>query len=158
MGVKARLKRLIRPRGFEVVSNPTFEVATILPTRSDDGSAGYDFYSKINVKISPNARYMFATDVKAYMKKNEVLYVHVRSSLGINKGMKLANGTGVIDSTYYNNDKNEGNIIICLENTSKQPVHIKAGDRIAQGVFHKYLTVGDKPTGVRKGGIGSTGK
>lgn len=158
MGIKARLKRALHPRGFEVVSNPVFEVATILPTRADKGSAGYDFYSKVNVKISPNAKYMFATDVKAYMKEDEVLYIHVRSSMGINRGIVLANGTGVIDSTYYNNPNNEGNISICLVNTSKQPVHIKAGDRIAQGVFHKYLTVGDKPQGERIGGIGSSGK
>lgn len=158
MGFKTRVKRLLNPRGFEAVNEPVFDTETVLPTRADVGSAGYDFYSKVNVKISPNAKYMFVTDVKAYMKPDEVLYVHTRSSLGINKGIVIANGTGVIDSTYYNNPKNEGNIIICLVNTSKHPVHIKAGDRIAQGVFHKYLTVGDKPNGERTGGIGSSGK
>ena len=39
-------------------------------------------------------------------------------------------------------------------------MEVKIGDRIAQGVFMKYLTVDDEEaiTNVRTGGIGSTNK
>jgi dUTP pyrophosphatase len=38
-------------------------------------------------------------------------------------------------------------------------VEIKKGDRIAQGIFKKFLKVdGDVSEGSRDGGIGSTGK
>jgi dUTPase len=33
---------------------------------------------------------------------------------------------------------------------------VKAGDRVAQGIFMKYLTAGDVVTEVRSGGMGST--
>ena len=72
----------------------------------------------------------------------------------------LANGTGIIDSDYYNNLDNEGHIMIALRNTTHAKVTIKKGERIAQGVFQKYLTVeNDKISdNVRTGGIGSTGE
>lgn len=146
------------PRGFEEVRNPQIRCKTVLPTRADKGSAGYDFYCKEDVTIEPFGVVMFPTDVKAYMQENEVLYIYIRSSMGIKQGVTLANGTGVIDSTYYNNEDNDGNIHMCLVNNTNKTVHINAGERVAQGVFMNYLTVGDTPTAKRVGGIGSSGK
>lgn len=149
----------IQPRGFEVVKSPvvpTFE--TTLPTRTDIGSAGYDFYAKETKRIPPHRTVLFYTDVKAFMEQDEVLLVHVRSSIGIKRGLVLANCTGVIDSTYYNSEDNDGNIIIALHNLTDQSVYIDAGERIAQGIFTKYLSCGDSPTDTRKGGVGSSGR
>lgn len=145
-------------RGFKEVIKPVREVPTQLPTRADAGSAGYDFYSKQDALIPAGETFTFITDVKAFMQPDEVLYIHVRSSIGIKKGLVLANTTGVIDSSYYENPSNDGNIMIALKNTESHPVLIMAGERIAQGVFHKFLTAGDNPTGERTGGIGSSGR
>ena len=94
------------------------------------------------------------------MEQDEVLLLFVRSSIGIKRHLALANGTGVIDSSYYNNEGNEGNIICALYNYGNETQCIKQGERIMQGVFVKYLTVeNDIVTGSqRKGGIGSSGK
>lgn len=149
-----------KQRGFREVrkSFRKSEDKTQLPVRADKGSAGYDFYAKESYILAPNQTHVFWSDVKAYMGNDEVLMLYVRSSLGIKKGARLANGTGVIDASYYNNPDNDGNIGIALHNASKKPIVIKAGDRIAQGIFIKYL-VADKDETLkesRDGGIGSS--
>ena len=86
--------------------------------------------------------------------------LYVRSSVGIKRNLCLANGTGVIDSTYFNNPDNEGNIICAIYNYGESEQVVKANERIAQGVFLKYLTTDDDATtnSNRSGGIGSSGK
>lgn len=144
-------------RKFEKVS---YNDRGIIPTRADDASAGYDFYSPIDFEIKPNEFVHIETNIKASMEQDEVLLLFVRSSIGIKRHLALANGTGVIDSSYYNNEGNEGNIICALYNYGNETQCIKQGERIMQGVFVKYLTVeNDIVTGSqRKGGIGSSGK
>lgn len=132
----------------------------ILPTRSDAGSAGYDFYALEDCEIQPKEVVVMKTGIKAQMFGNEVLMLYVRSSIGIKKNLMLANGTGVIDSSFYNNPDNEGNIACALYNYGDKPQQIKKGDRIMQGVFMEFLTThDDKPVNAeRLGGIGSSGK
>lgn len=144
-------------RKFEKVS---YSDKGILPTRNDKGSAGYDFYTPTQLVIEPKQMVKFQIDIKASMEQDEVLMLYVRSSIGIKRNLMLANGTGVIDSTYYNNPDNEGNIIGALFNYGNETQIIEAGDRIMQGVFIKYLTIDDdKPlSNTRIGGIGSSGK
>lgn len=131
----------------------------ILPSRSTQNSAGYDFRSLETYTMKPHERHVFSTGVKAEMEKDEVLYLFIRSSIGIKKGVLLSNSVGVIDSDYFENEKNDGHIMIALSNISDEEVLIQKGDKIAQGVFMKYLvTDDDASTGTRIGGIGSTGK
>lgn len=152
----------IRLRGFEVVDSlkKMYETPTILPTRSDMGSAGYDFYSPIEVEILPGEKLNIWTDVKAYMPNDEVLKIYPRSSMGIKYGLQLANTTGIIDSSYYNNSDNDGNIGICIINTSTKPYKISIGDRIGQGIFQSYLIVDNDNilNKYRTSGIGHSGK
>ena len=153
----------LRCRGFEVVSDEFRkypEVDIQLPKRGDSRSAGYDFYAPCDLEIYPNEKILVFSDVKVYMQEDEVLLLYVRSSLGIKCGVVLSNGTGVIDSSYYNNPSNNGNIGIALHNTSDRIVVIKQGDRIIQGVFTKYL-VADNDNVIhenRVGGIGSSNR
>lgn len=143
-------------RLFEKVS---YDDSGILPTRNDKGSAGYDFYTPKDIIIYPHQATKFATNIKANMEEDEVLMIYVRSSIGIKKSLILANGTGIIDSSYYNNKDNEGNIMCVLYNYGDKMQVIKAGERVAQGVFLKYLrTDNDVPLNEeRNGGIGSSG-
>jgi dUTP pyrophosphatase len=132
----------------------------VIPKRSDGGSAGYDFYSTETVTIAPKTQVMIKTNIKAQMDYNTVLLLFMRSSLGIKKNLMLANTTGVIDSSYYNNEDNEGNIIGAVYNYGNEPVTIQAGDRFMQGVFVEYKTtdaIEEIINEKRTGGIGSTG-
>ena len=104
---------------------------------------------------------MVPTGVKAYMKPDEVLYIHIRSSLAVKRQLVLMNSVGVVDADYYNNPDNEGHIFIALWNRGKEAVTLKAGERLAQGVFMKYLLADGDTAGKgqdRQGGFGSTGK
>lgn len=141
-------------RGFELVQS--IEGGN-LPSRGTAASAGYDISIIDGAIINPGATHVFATGIKAYMNNDEYLSLHVRSSIGIKKGLILANITGIIDSDYYNNPDNEGHIMVAVHNTTDKPVTVEAGERICQAIFSKYLTVeNDETTSERVGGIGST--
>ena len=83
-----------------------------------------------------------------------------RSSFGIKKGLALANTVGVIDADYYNNEDNEGLIIIAIRNEGQIPFTIAKGERFAQGVFLPFLLADNTEVlhEERKGGLGSTGE
>ncbi len=133
------------------------ELVTQLPTRADNGSAGYDLYSKQTSPILPGQMVMFWTDVKAYMEGRDVLMLYPRSSMG-SLQLMLANSVGVIDASYHNNKKNDGNIGIMLYNYGDEPVLIEVGDRIGQGVFVSFSVTDNDVTlkDSRDGGFGST--
>lgn len=147
-------------RFFEVVKDEfrKTEGEIKLPTRASEHSAGYDFYSPVDVTIQPNESVLVWTDVKAHMYYDNVLLIFVRSSMGKHP-VVIANGTGIIDSDYYGNESTDGNIGFRLLNLGDKPYEIKVGDRIGQGVFVKYGTVKDDHTSnTRTGGFGSSDK
>lgn len=128
-----------------------------LPVRATKRSAGYDLRSIENYTLQPNERHVFKTGLKACMEDDDVLYIFIRSSMAIKKGVRLSNSVGVIDADYYSNKDNDGHIMVSLYNFSNEEVEIKKGDRIAQGIFMKYLlTDDDISTKERTGGFGST--
>ena len=92
------------------------------------------------------------------MQEEEIIKMYIRSSIGTKLGLVLKNGTGIIDSDYYSNEDNDGNMGICLRNTShSQSVTLKKGERVAQGIFVKYLVAdNDNADATREGGFGST--
>ena len=145
-------------RGFELVSEnhkKTKSNRIILPKRSTKNSAAYDVFSSDSYIVQPNEIVKIWTDVKAYMQPDEFLMLTIRSSMG--GKFVLLNQLGIIDSDYYDNDSNEGNIGVFLKNISSEPQVIEVGDRIGQCIFMKYLiTDDDNTTNIRKGGFGST--
>jgi len=148
----------MRKRGFEIVSAFVNEGLTC-PERKTKGSAGYDLSSRVDMVIKPKNIAFVPTGMKAYMEEDEVLLLYPRSSLGFKKQLMQVNSVGVIDSDYYNNPDNEGEIQLIVYNFGNEDVVIKKNERIAQGVFTKYLRV-DKDHSVvkRLGGFGSTDK
>lgn len=129
-----------------------------LPVRADARSAGYDFFAPRDITVLPAQKLLVFTDVRSYMGENEVLLLLPRSSMGIKKGLMLANTMGVIDASYYMNESNDGNIGLALLNTTGKAIEIKRGERIVQGVFVPYLVAdGDEAQEGRTGGMGSTG-
>lgn len=157
-----KIKKRCNMRKFEVVRADSikYENSNVtLPVRHSKTSVAYDFYSPADLTILPGTSALVWTNVKATFAGNEGLILTVRSSMG-KYGVILANGIGVIESDYYGNESNDGNIGFRLFNMGNEPYVIKIGDRIGQGFFINYLTVDDEvaPENVRKGGFGSTGK
>ena len=148
----------MKHRGFEQILNKKNATTIDLPQRADSGSCAYDIKSPYDCILQPGEQKLIWTDVKAYMLCDEVLIMNVRSSQGKLK-VQLANTQGWVDSTYYNNPDNEGNIGIFIRNENDVPYVIEEGDKICQGMFIKYLiTDDDCPVSEsRTGGFGSSG-
>lgn len=147
----------MKKRGFEIVRK--YQNKKIhLPERKTSGSAGYDFEAAETVDIPPREIAFVSTGIKAFMPQDEVLQMYVRSSLSFKKKLIKANAVGIIDSDYYNNPDNEGEILLILYNYGDEVAHIDKGERIAQGIFMKYLTADEDDNFVKRlGGFGSTG-
>ena len=131
-----------------------------IPKRSTMKSAGYDIKSMEDGIIKPGEAKSFKTGLKVTMNDDEVLYIYSRSSQGYKYNVSLANSVGVIDSDFYNNPSNEGHFQVRLINLGNEDYLVNIGDRIAQGVFMKYLVVDDEEEikSKRTGGLGSTNK
>lgn len=167
-------------RKFEIVKRIEDEIE--LPKRSTKNSAGYDFFAIEDVVIEPigHLKPMYVCDkvmragdkiihtkvkptlvktgIKAQMMHNEFLLLANRSS-NPKKGLILANGVGIIDSDYYGNEDNDGEIMFPFLNIGEDPIEIKKGDKLGQGIFMKYyMTDDDVAEGERLGGFGSTDK
>jgi dUTP pyrophosphatase len=179
---------LSKQRGFEIVTKYQDKNIN-LPKRQTKKAAGYDIESaddfvvpsiwkfgilnvikfllnkgkiddakvdEVQKSIKP---VLVPTGVKSYMQEDEVLIIANRSSNPLKRGLAIPNGIGVVDADYYNNEGNEGELFIQLINFFPKDFHIKKGDRLAQGIFIKYLTTDDDQGGLaeRSGGFGSSG-
>ncbi len=146
-------------RGFEKARGYE-EIDFQLPKRGTKYSAGYDFSIIEDITIKPGEIKMGVTGVKAYMMDDEVLKIYPRSSLPKRHRLTLPNNVGIIDKDYYGNVDNDGAIFIQLYNFGSETVTLNKGERVAQGIFEKYL-ISDSEIEVnntRSGGFGSTGK
>lgn len=131
-----------------------------LPKRATSGSAGYDFYTPIDIILPANQTLKFPTGIRCEMYDNWVLKIYPRSGLGFKYRMQLNNTVGIIDSDYFYSD-NEGHIMVKITNDTNEGKNIivEAGDGFMQGVFVEYgITMDDDADGVRNGGFGSTTK
>lgn len=131
-----------------------------LPKRATKGSAGYDFYTPIDVNLKPGETIKIPTGIRCEMNESWVLMIYPRSGLGFKFRLQLNNTVGVIDSDYFYSD-NEGHIFIKMTNDSNEGkvVDVQKGQGIAQGIFMQYGIVEDDDTlEVRNGGFGSTTK
>ena len=146
-----------------------------LPKRATKGSAGYDFFMPITIPpIYPGASALIPTGIKCKINPGWVLLLMPKSGLGIRYKMKLDNTIGVVDSDYYNCEKNEGHIMISFSNelppfTVENPItqkpevpkelilEIPVGKAFAQGLLVPYgIAEEEEVTADRTGGFGST--
>lgn len=111
------------------------------------------------ITIKPGETVKIGTRLKIAVPVGYVMMMFVRSSIGIKKHLRLANGTGIIDSGYRDE------VIMALHNFGKEPIEINDLDRVCQFMIIPVPalnlveeTNSDKfNRGNRGGGIGSTG-
>ncbi len=166
-------------RGFEICKGYEDKDIT-LPIRKTAHSVGYDLEAAEDTTIpsiwktvftnvgkflsgkedfEPIKPTMVKTGIKSYFGTDEVLFLANRSSHPGKKGLILANSIGVIESDYYGNPDNDGNLIYAYYNFFPVDTHIKKHDPIGQAFFQKFLVAdNDNATGQRLGGFGSTDK
>lgn len=132
----------------------------ILPKRATKGSAGYDFYTPINISLKPNETIKIPTGIRVKIEDGWFLAIFPRSGLGFKYRLQLNNTVGIIDADYYNAN-NEGHIMIKMTNASNEnkTVEVNVLQGFAQGIFMPFgITIDDDSNEYRTGGFGSTTK
>jgi dUTP pyrophosphatase len=151
-------------RRFEILSDWKDKINNeFLPKRETYKSAGYDikcaediviptiwsqlslFNSSIGIRNRVADEKIFratmvSTGLTAFFLDDEVLKLHVRSSIGFKWLSTLANSVGIVDADY--SDKG-GHIMIPMINFGFKDRTVKKGEAIAQGIFHKFLITDD---------------
>lgn len=107
----------------------------IIPTLGSAAAAGYDLYALYPCDLEPGDTWFIHTGLAIEIPAGFWGGIYARSGLATKKGLRPANGVGVIDSDY------RGEIMVALHNDSSSLQHIDAGDRIAQLVFHQQCTI-----------------
>ncbi len=129
-----------------------------LPKRATSGSAGYDFYSPVELTLNPAETLLIPTGICVKIEDGWVLKCYPRSGLGFKYRLQLDNTVGIIDSDYYYSD-NQGHILVKITNDTKEEkvIEIEEGTGFIQGIFVEYgITFDDDAEGTRNGGFGST--
>lgn len=128
--------------------------------RMEDINAASAYSLDDIAKLTKEARpTLVPTGIKCKLDKGTYLELAIRSSSPLKYWLILANSIGIIDSDYYNNPNNEGEIFFQVINLSPYDIILQKGDTIGQGIIHQYLlTEDDNANGERLGGFGSTSK
>lgn len=138
-----------------------FNEAVKIPTKGSAEAAGRDLYAHLdgnNIMIQPHKTYKVPLGFSMAIPKGWVGLIFSRSGIVFKKGLRLANGVGVIDSDY------RGEWAVMLHNDSDCTQIVEDGERIAQVIFVKYKDVVFYPvkelddTERGDGGFGSTGE
>lgn len=111
-----------------------------------------------HVVLHPGEQATFHTGLIFETERGYGMKVHVRSSVGIKKGLALCNTTGIIDTATY-----RGELLVAVRNVSGCKVNIEDMERLVQGEIVsipdvKIVEVYEvSETSRGSGGIGSTG-
>ena len=132
------------------------------PVKQTAGAAGMDLYVTEYMRISPTTTteqaYKVPTGLAMEIPEGYHGKVFLRSGTGLKTKLRLANGTGIIDSDY------RGEIMLLIENVGPFHYFIQEGERLAQIIIEKNVdfTVEEveelSETARGEGGMGSTGK
>lgn len=131
---------------------------TLEPRRSTVGSAGYDIYAPERYELEPGKWTLIDTQVA--LTDEDVpqnfggwfMLLVPRSGLSDKYGLRFRTTVGIIDMDYRDTIKARVSV--------DEPYVLEAGERFAQVILLPFGTFfGEKrPTKVRDGGFGSTGK
>jgi dUTP pyrophosphatase len=103
-----------------------------LPRYQTPGSVGFDLAASGDVTVGPGEVTLLPTGLVIEVPDGYFLAVFARSSTPLKRGLMVANGVGVVDPDYCGPSDQ---VLIEVLNFTQQPVTVKRGDRIAQGIF-----------------------
>ena len=128
-----------------------------LPDYQTGGAAGFDLAASEEVSIAPGEVKLVPTGLVVEVPPGMFLGIFARSSTPPRRGLMVSNGVGVIDSDYCGP---ADEVKIQVLNFTQQTVVVRAGDRIAQGIFLPAPRVVWDEASISKpgsrGGFGST--
>lgn len=126
-----------------------------IPKRMKKGDCGYDMYLVEDMDFKAGVYQTIDTGVvleEGDISSDCFVMIVPRSSMGMKYGLRLRNTIGIIDSGYRESIKAS----LCTD----ADVHLEKGTRIMQMIVMQYRLIAKEvaPTGIRDGGIGSTGR
>ena len=128
-----------------------------LPKYQTSGAVAFDLHAREGVKIGAGRIGYVPLNIAVKPPAGHFFMMAARSSTH-KKGLMLANGVGIGDSDYCG-DNDE--YVAAFLNYTKKAVSIERGDRVAQGMFVKFVKAGldevDEMNRKSRGGFGSTG-
>jgi dUTP pyrophosphatase len=131
--------------------------AAAMPRYETAGAAGFDLSASQDMTVQPGEVTLVPTGLVIEVPPNTFLGVFARSSTPLKRGLMVANGVGVVDPDYCGP---ADEVKIEVYNFTARPVHIKAGDRIAQGIVIPAIRVEWDETAElnaeSRGGFGAT--
>jgi dUTP pyrophosphatase len=129
-----------------------------LPRYATDGAAGFDLAASEDTTIEPGTTGLVPTGLVIEVPAGMFLGIFARSSTPLKRGLMVANGVGIVDADYCGATDE---VKIAVLNFTAEPVHVKSGDRIAQGILLPVTRVAWEETATperdSRGGFGSTG-
>jgi dUTP pyrophosphatase len=129
-----------------------------LPSYQTAGAAGFDLAASADVTVAPGAIALIPTGLVVEVPEGHFLGIFARSSTPLKRGLVVANGVGVLDSDYCGPTDE---LKIQVMNVTSEPVVVRRGDRIAQGIVMPFVRVtieaGSGAASPSRGGFGSTG-
>jgi len=129
-----------------------------LPVYETLGSVGFDLSARIDTLIAPGKIELIPANVIIRVPFGYSLLLVSRSSTPRKHGLTKPHGIGVIDHDYCGP---EDEIKIQVYNFTSEPVTIKKGQKVAQGLFVKTDRLDFEEVSelnhASRGGFGSTG-
>lgn len=164
-------KKPYNPAGYDhlhMAQNGDIEVGVkmltadaVLPTYAKPGDAGFDLYAAHDMVIAPGGGAVIKTGLAFEIPEGYEIQVRPRSGNSAKTKLRVANAPGTIDSGF------RGEVGVILDNIGDllhgEPIEIKKGDRIAQGVLQRvpkarFTVKSELSTTERgEGAYGSTG-
>ncbi|OGE87611.1 MAG: dUTPase [Candidatus Doudnabacteria bacterium RIFCSPLOWO2_02_FULL_49_13] len=142
--MKVKIKRL----------DPSVE----LPQYQTAESAAFDIAANEDATISPKEIKLIKTGLIIEAPHGHFLLIASRSSTPVKKGLSVPQAIGIVDRD-FSGPTDE--VRLQLFNFTEQPVMIKKGERLAQGMFlavdHIEWEEVDQIREQSRGGFGSTG-
>ena len=133
----------------------------VIPTRGSEYAAGYDVAAALNpnepMELAPHSITKVPTGLAFEIPEGYFLAIQSRSGLATKKGLRVSQGTGILDADY------RGELYVPLTNDSEYWYTLEPGTRIAQIILQKFdimdfQVVDELETTERgEGGFGSTG-
>ncbi len=129
-----------------------------LPTYGTGDAAGFDLAAAHDLTVSPRRVALVRTGLVIEVPPGHFLGIFARSSTPLKRGLMVANGVGIVDPDYAGPTDE---VMVQVLNFTDHDVHIRRGDRLAQGIVLPAPRVTWDEAGelrdTARGGFGSTG-
>ena len=129
-----------------------------LPRYETAGACGFDLVIREDKVVEPNSPMLLPTNIIVEVPEGYMLAILPRSSMVKKTGLIVPNGTGVLDQDYHGPTDEA---MLLVYNPTDEPIKVKRGDRLGQGVFVRVDTAeweesDENLKSDNRGGYGST--